>query len=38
MGSSDIIEVYTLKIRHAKFGAFVHQITKLVDLGVKLPD
>ena len=38
MGSSDRIEVNTHKIFHVKFGAFVQQITKSVDFGVKRPD
>ena len=38
MGSSDRIEVNTLKILHAKFVAFVQQITKPVGFGVKRPD
>ena len=38
MGSSDRIEVNTLKILHAKLEAFVQQITKSVDCGVKRPD
>ena len=37
MGSSGRVDVYTLKIFHAKFGAFVQQISKLVDFGVKRP-
>ena len=38
MGSSDRIEVSTLKILHAKFSTFVQQISKLIDFGVKRPD
>ena len=38
MGSSDRIEVNTLRMLPAKISAFVQQITKSVDLGVKRPD
>ena len=38
MGSLDRIEVNTIKTVHAKFGAFVQQITKSIDFGVKRPD
>ena len=37
MGSSYGIKVNTLKILHAKFGTFVQQITKPVDVDVKRP-
>ena len=38
MGSSDRIEVNTLKMLPAKISAFVQQITKSVDFRVKRPD
>ena len=38
VGSSDGFDVNTTKIVHAKFGAFVQQITKPLNFRVKRPD